>query len=136
MLNPERARKTLDEVEAAMTPEVARVLLPVPRHTVNYLDHHRDEFFIPSWSSQDPVVLPGRPQPTGKSRLVAEHLRAIRNGHHSFRKLLQPGTDDQAVLTAHTRHIADPIMDLPMLYLLHVMLNPQHILPKGLRDRA
>lgn len=136
MLNPVRARKTLDDVEAAMTREVARVLLPVPRQAVNYLDHHRDEFFIPSWSSQDPVMLPGRSQATGKSRLVADHLRAIRNGHHSFRKLLQPGTDDQAVLTAHTGHIADPIMDLPMLYLIHVMLNPQRILPKHLRDRA
>jgi hypothetical protein len=76
------------------------------------------------------------PRRTHGPQAARPELRAIRNGHHSFRKLLQPGTDDQAVLTAHTGHIAEPIMDLPMLYLLHVMLNPQHILPKGLRDRA
>lgn len=135
LLNPDRARKVLAEVESALPEEVARVLLPVPRRAVNYLVHHRTGFFIPSWQGQEDITLPGGHQSAKMSRLVADQLRAMRNGHHSFRKLLQPGSDDHALLTAHTGHFADAIADLPMLYLLHILLDPQRILPPRLRDR-
>ncbi|MEV6648938.1 hypothetical protein [Amycolatopsis sp. NPDC051371] len=135
LLNPDHARKTLAEVEAKLPEGVGRVLLPVSRRAVNYLAHHRSGFFIPSWQGKEEITLPGDNQSQKISRLVAEQLRATRNGHHSFRKLLQPGTNDHALLTAHTGHFADPIADLPMLYLLHILLDPQRILPSRLRDR-
>lgn len=133
MLNPDRAQHVLAEVTAAIPADAAAVLVPVPSSAVAALQKHHTGFFIPSWQGQQQVRVPGGQQPLSMDRLVASHLRAVRNGQHSYRKMMQSGNFDGALLTAHNGDIADAVADLPFLYLLHILLNPNLIIPKRFR---
>ena len=46
--------------------------------------------------------------------------------------MMQSGNFDGALLTAHNGDIVDAVADLPFLYLLHILLSPNHIIPKSL----
>jgi hypothetical protein len=124
------ATKALEEVEASMSEDVARVLIPRARAAVEALRELQDGFFLKSRVSPAGVRLPDKSGETTYplDEAAGFFLRVLRNSVHGFggRKGL-PGERESALLSSHNGRLPKELPDLAYLYLLRLLATPEDL---------
>lgn len=122
------ARRTLESLENRLPSGAGAVLLPKARQAVTGLEKLQSGFFLRSRVADRALR---RPDKSGKEATIpleaaaSEYLRMLRNSGHGFsRGDRAASARDEALLVSHTGELPEEVLDLPYLYLLHVMANP------------
>lgn len=128
MCNLNFARRTLEDLRAGMSADVASVLLPAAERAINSLETMQKGFFLQRQMGSDKVEFTDRDgvlQALEPIRAVAEYIRVLRNathGHGSNREDRKLSTD--ALLAHHDGVIPNDLALLAYLYLLELLTKP------------
>lgn len=127
----------LQQIESAMPPKVATLLLPRARRGVEGLRRVQDGFFARSrLCASGEIELFNRDGRRVRQPLHAaakQWLRVVRNSHHGFDKTpANASPRDRDLLAVHDGVVPPGLADLPWLVLLYVMTFPE-VIRRGVR---
>jgi hypothetical protein len=124
-----RAQKVLDGLDATLPTDVAAVLLPSARRSVQALRECQQGFIPSGWVSGGGVTLPDKKlgqRAWSLEDATATYLRVLRNASHGYSG--QNDKDrrrDEVLLMSHTGQIPHDFALLPYLYWLDTVANPE-----------
>jgi hypothetical protein len=127
LCKPSVAEKALQQVRDRMPADVQSVLLPYAAYGAEALTEVGEGFFIKNYRGSEKVILrlPGgvvKAMPLDVA--VSQLMRARRNTTHGFDK---PDAVRDRLFAQHDGRRPETLMYLPLLYLMHIMSDPEDL---------
>ncbi len=127
------ADTALEQVNATLDSNAARVIFPRAQAGRDALERVQDGFFLPSRVSDAGVRIPNRDgteRDVTRASAAAMYLRVLRNSGHSFgssggRQLRSE--HDRALLISHDGKLPVDLPDLAYLYFLRLLARPEDL---------
>jgi hypothetical protein len=125
------ATNRLQEVETAMSPAAATILLPSARRAITALRDLQDGFYLLRQMGTDTITVPGtksKPRSYDREEAAAEYVKVLRNATHGHGSNKQGQVELVEILLAHHNgEIPHDLALLGYLYLLDVLAHPHEL---------